>query len=105
MSEHSTEIALTDAEYQAILATVEAAAQDAGATVMIRGAMWSPIFRGVEQIIAARLAPVEALAEKWNSTPDYTRTEYDRGRVDQRHDMTTELLEVLSTPPRRGNDR
>jgi len=48
--------------------------------------------------LAARLARVEALAEKWNSTPDYNPSEYDQGRMDQRHDMTTELLEALSTP-------
>ena len=50
-----TGITLTDDEYQAILETVEAAAKDAGAHIMIRGAMWSPIFRAVEQIIANRL--------------------------------------------------
>ena len=59
----------------------------------------------VERILAARVAPVEALAEKWNSTPDYDRTEYDRGRVDQRHDMTTELLEALRFPPAEEADR
>lgn len=50
------DITLTDDEYQAILSTVEDAARDAGATIAIRGAMWSPIFRAVEQIIAGRLA-------------------------------------------------
>lgn len=46
--------------------------------------------------LRAQLAAAEGLAEKWNATPDYTVSEYDRGRVDQRHDMTTELLEVLA---------
>jgi hypothetical protein len=49
--------------------------------------------------IVIRLARVEALAEKWNSTPDYAPSEYDQGRVDQRHDMTGELIDALSTPP------
>lgn len=52
----NNEVTLTDAEYQAILSTVEAAARDAGSTIAIRGAMWSPIFRAVEQIIADRIA-------------------------------------------------
>ena len=38
---------------------------------------------------------VERLAEAWNATPDYAPTEYDRGRVEQRHDMTTQLLEAI----------
>jgi hypothetical protein len=41
------------------------------------------------------LARVRALADQWNDTPDYTPSAYDQGRVDQRHDMTTQLLEVL----------
>lgn len=41
------------------------------------------------------LSAVERLAESWNSTPDYAQTEYDRGRVDQRHAMTMQLLEAL----------
>lgn len=45
--------------------------------------------------LRAQLAAVKALAEKWNGTPDYTPSEYDKGRVDQRHAMTTELFEVL----------
>lgn len=38
---------------------------------------------------------VERLAEQWNTTPDYAPTEYDRGRVDQRHEMTMQLLEAI----------
>ena len=45
----------------------------------------------------ALLTRIAALAEKWNSTPDYSPTEYDRGRVDQRHDMTAELFEALAS--------
>lgn len=41
------------------------------------------------------MSAVEALAEAWNATPDYTATEYDQGRVDQRHDMTMQLLEAI----------
>lgn len=48
---------------------------------------------------AARLADVRALADAWNEIPDYTATVYDRGRVDQRHDMLAELLEVLDPDP------
>ena len=51
---------LTDEAYQTILATVEAAARDAGAVNAIRGAMWAPIFRGVERIVADRLAATQA---------------------------------------------
>ena len=40
-------------------------------------------------------ARVAALAERWSTTPDYAETEYDRGRVDQRHAMTSDLLAVL----------
>ena len=47
----------------------------------------------------AENARIEALAEKWNSTPDYAPSDYDQGRVDQRHAMTTELLEALNPPP------
>lgn len=42
------------------------------------------------------LSAVERLAESWNATPDYAPTEYDRGRVEQRHEMTMQLLEVLA---------
>lgn len=45
------------------------------------------------------LARVRALADQWNDTPDYTPSVYDQGRVDQRHDMTQQLLEVLDWRP------
>ena len=38
---------------------------------------------------------VERLAEQWNTTPDHAPTEYDRGRVEQRHAMTLQLLEAI----------
>jgi len=38
---------------------------------------------------------VERLADQWNATPDNSSTDYDCGRVDQRHDMTTQLLEAI----------
>lgn len=44
---------------------------------------------------AELLAAVRALADAWNEIPDYTATTYDQGRVDQRHMMLGELLEVL----------
>jgi hypothetical protein len=44
---------------------------------------------------AEALKRVRALAEQWNETPDYTPSVYDQGRVDQRHDMTMQLLEAL----------
>lgn len=47
---------------------------------------------------AVVLARVRALADQWNETPDYTVSDYDRGRVDQRHDMTGQLLEALEPP-------
>jgi hypothetical protein len=40
--------------------------------------------------------PIQALADQWNETPDYTPSEYDQGRVDQRHDMTMQLLAALA---------
>lgn len=43
----------------------------------------------------AILTRVRALADQWDETPDYTATDYDRGRVEQRHDMLTQLLEAL----------
>lgn len=46
--------------------------------------------------LIAAVTAVEALADQWNSTPDYSPTDYDRGRVDQRHDMTGQLLEALA---------
>lgn len=48
--------------------------------------------------IEATLARVQALADQWNATPDYTASEYDQGRVDQRHEMTAQLLEALLGP-------
>jgi hypothetical protein len=41
------------------------------------------------------LGRVEELADAWNETPDYAPSHYDRGRVEQRHDMTGELLTIL----------
>lgn len=38
---------------------------------------------------------IRELADQWNNTPDYAPTDYDRGRVDQRHDMTIQLLKLL----------
>lgn len=38
---------------------------------------------------------VERLAEQWNTTPDWAPTVYDHGRVDQRHEMTRQLLEAI----------
>lgn len=38
---------------------------------------------------------VERLAEQWNQTPDWAPTVYDHGRVDQRHEMTMQLLEAI----------
>lgn len=50
----------------------------------------------VADLIDARLAPIRALADQWNDTPDYDPSDYDRGRVEQRHDMTGQLLAALS---------
>lgn len=55
-TDSSSRIVLTDDECGAILSTVEAAARDAGSVITIRGAMWSPIFRAVENVIAERMA-------------------------------------------------
>lgn len=41
------------------------------------------------------MSEIEKLAESWNATPDYAPTEYDQGRVDQRHEMTMQLLEAI----------
>lgn len=38
---------------------------------------------------------VERLADAWNATPDNSSTDYDCGRVDQRHAMTMQLLEAI----------
>ena len=45
--------------------------------------------------LRAESGQVKALADAWNETPDYAPSEYDRGRVEQRHDMTAELLAVI----------
>jgi len=45
--------------------------------------------------VPSALARVLALMKRWEGTPDYTRTEYDKGRVDQRHEMWTLLAEAL----------
>ena len=47
----------------------------------------------------ARLDAVASLASQWDGTPDYQPTDYDRGRVDQRHEMTMQLLESLDGDP------
>lgn len=46
----------------------------------------------------AALQRVRALADRWNDTPDYKPSVYDEGRVDQRHDMTMQLLVALEGP-------
>lgn len=38
---------------------------------------------------------VERLVDAWDSVTDYAPTEYDQGRVDQRHAMTMQLLEAI----------
>ena len=43
------------------------------------------------------LGRVGELADAWNETPDYAPSHYDRGRVEQRHDMTDELWTALGT--------
>lgn len=45
--------------------------------------------------LRAKVKAVEALAEQWDAIPDYTASDYDQGRVDQRHMATIELLEAL----------
>lgn len=45
---------------------------------------------------------VERLAEQWNQTRDWAPTPYDQGRVDQRHDMTSQLLEAIEADRVRG---
>ncbi|WP_336642810.1 hypothetical protein [Microbacterium sp. MMO-113] len=45
---------------------------------------------------------VERLAEQWNTTPDHTPSTYDLGRVDQRHEMTRQLLEAIEADRRAG---
>lgn len=51
---------------------------------------------------SAPTSAVEALADQWNETPDYAPSDYDQGRVDQRHDMTGQLLEALAADKAKG---
>lgn len=44
----------------------------------------------------ATIRRVESLADQWSNAPDHSPSEYDRGRVDQRHAMTMQLLEALA---------
>lgn len=44
-----------------------------------------------------QIARIREIAEQWNTTPDYLRSSYDRGRVDQRHEMTELLLTALNS--------
>lgn len=48
---------------------------------------------------SAAIERVRAVADQWNATPDYSPSEYDKGRVDQRHDMTAQLLAALDGAP------
>jgi hypothetical protein len=57
-------------------------------------AMTSGDLAGIANLIA-KVHRVKALADAWSETPDYTASDYDRGRVDQRHDMTEELLAIV----------
>lgn len=50
-----------------------------------------------EEIHDAAIDRARALADRWNDTPDYMPSEYDRGRVDQRHEMTEQLLVALDS--------
>ncbi len=42
-----------------------------------------------------QIARIRQIADQWNATPDYLPSSYDRGRVDQRHEMTEQLLTAL----------
>lgn len=42
---------------------------------------------------------VLALIDRWEAIPDYAESEYDQGRVDQRHALVRELLESLPVEP------
>ena len=86
-------VSLTPREFDSLLVWVQAAEADAANLRLVAAAAIQTIAR------------VEALAEKWNSTPDYDPTEYDQGRVDQRHDMTTELLVALAPESDGGEGR
>lgn len=77
-----TSVRLTDAEKDAL--------------VFAANSRLVSLVAAVERIVTDRLAPVEALAAKWDSTPDHPPTAYDQGRVDQRHAMTADLLDVLT---------
>ena len=45
------------------------------------------------------MGSVQTLARRWSDIPDHAPSDYDRGRVDQRHMMTAELLAVLPPDP------
>jgi len=91
---------LTDAEREALSQALRACRVEDGAPVrLIRE---GDIFHvthmvgvAVEKILAERLAHIEALADEWGRIPDFNPTQYDQGRVDQRHMAATELLEAL----------
>lgn len=60
--------------------------------------------------LIAKLREAEAVAEKvravcdqWNDTPDYTPSGYDLGRVDQRHEMTAQMLEAIEPTNQEGS--
>lgn len=50
---------------------------------------------GRAEAAEAKVAAVEALADEWERIPDFAKTQYDQGRVDQRHMAATELYEAL----------
>ncbi len=86
----TTPTGLTDAERAAVLD---------GFPFPTRPEEWRVVLRNVERIVAARIEALttdfQALADQWNEVPDYTPSDYDQGRVDQRHAMTMQLLELL----------
>ena len=45
--------------------------------------------------LRATVARVEALVGAWEEIPDYTRSQYDLGRVDQRHMAIADLFAAL----------
>lgn len=48
--------------------------------------------------LRATVARVEALLTAWGEIPDYAPTNYDSGRVDQRHMAAEELAYALLGP-------
>lgn len=48
-------------------------------------------------VLRERLARVEALLTGWLTIPDYAPSEYDKGRVDQRHMAAEELSAALES--------